>query len=141
MAPSTPKKPTKGATNSSEPLHSAASKDIWLASLGAMAQAQAAAQEQMHEAAAHFNQMTQGLSAGLVQPMPSRSIGLNICLKTAWHVPSKVWDCPQPRKWLICKSVWLLWKRPRVKKWRQQRRRRHLENGLRPKATRPRSLR
>ena len=69
MAPSTPKKPTKGASNSSEPLHSAASKDIWLASLGAMAQAQAVAQEQMHEAAAHFNQMTQGLSAGLVQPM------------------------------------------------------------------------
>jgi hypothetical protein len=69
MAPSTPKKPTKGTTNSSEPLHSAASKDIWLASLGAMAQAQAAAQEQIHEAAAHFNQMTQGLSAGLVQPM------------------------------------------------------------------------
>ena len=69
MAPSTPKKPIKGASNSSEPLHSAASKDIWLASLGAMAQAQAAAQEQMHEAAAHFNQMTQGLSAGLVQPM------------------------------------------------------------------------
>ena len=69
MAPSTPKKPTKGATNSSEPLHSASSKDIWLASLGAMAQAQAAAQEQIHEAAAHFNQMTQGLSAGLVQPM------------------------------------------------------------------------
>ena len=69
MAPSTPKKPTKGANNSSEPLHSAASKDIWLAGLGAMAQAQAAAQEQMHEAAAHFNQMTQGLSAGLVQPM------------------------------------------------------------------------
>ena len=69
MAPSTPKKPTKGAANSSEPMHSAASKDIWLASLGAMAQAQAAAQEQMHEAAAHFNQMTQGLSAGLVQPM------------------------------------------------------------------------
>ena len=69
MAPSTPKKPTKGAANSSEPLHSAASKDIWLASLGAMAQAQAAAQEQIHEAAAHFNQMTQGLSAGLVQPM------------------------------------------------------------------------
>ena len=72
MAPSTPKKPTKGATNSSEPLHSAASKDIWLASLGAMAQAQAAAQEQMHEAAAHFNQMTQGLSAGLVQPMAAK---------------------------------------------------------------------
>ena len=69
MAPSTPKKPTKGAANSSEPLHSAASKDIWLAGLGAMAQAQAAAQEQIHEAAAHFNQLTQGLSAGLVQPM------------------------------------------------------------------------
>ena len=69
MAPSTPKKPTKGAANSSEPLHSAASKDIWLAGLGAMAQAQAAAQEQIHEAAAHFNQLTQGLSAGLAQPM------------------------------------------------------------------------
>ncbi len=69
MAPSTPKKPTKGANNSSEPLHSAASKDIWLAGLGAMAQAQAAAQEQIHEAAAHFNQLTQGLSAGLAQPM------------------------------------------------------------------------
>jgi len=69
MAPSTPKKPTKGATKSSEPLHSAASKDIWLAGLGAMAQAQAAAQEQIHEAAAHFNQLTQGLSAGLAQPM------------------------------------------------------------------------
>jgi BMFP domain-containing protein YqiC len=37
-----------------------------------MAQAQAAAQEQMHEAAAHFNQMTQGLSAGLVQPMAGK---------------------------------------------------------------------
>jgi BMFP domain-containing protein YqiC len=34
-----------------------------------MAQAQAAAQEQIHEAAAHFNQLTQGLSAGLAQPM------------------------------------------------------------------------
>ena len=95
MAPSTPKKPTKRASNSSEPLHSAASKDIWLAGLGAMAQAQAqaraqgsktfetlvaeglafqrqsqaAAQEKIHEAAAHFNQLTQGLSAGLAQPM------------------------------------------------------------------------
>jgi hypothetical protein len=69
MAPSTPKKPAKGASHPSEPLHSAASKDIWLASLGAMAQAQAAAQVQINEAAAHFNQMTQGLSAGLVQPM------------------------------------------------------------------------
>jgi len=69
MAPSTPKKPAKGASHPSEPLHSAASKDIWLAGLGAMAQAQAVAQEQINEAAAHFNQMTQGLSAGLVQPM------------------------------------------------------------------------
>ncbi len=69
MAPSTPKKTAKGASHPNEPQHSAASKDIWLASLGAMAQAQAAAQEQIHEAAAHFNQMTQGLSAGLVQPM------------------------------------------------------------------------
>ena len=69
MAPSTPKKPAKGASPPNEPLHSAASKDIWLAGLGAMAQAQAAAQEQINEAAAHFNQMTQGLSAGLVQPM------------------------------------------------------------------------
>ena len=69
MAPSTPKKPAKGASHPKEPLHGAASKDIWLAGLGAMAQAQAAAQEQIHEAAAHFNQLTQGLSAGLVQPM------------------------------------------------------------------------
>jgi poly(hydroxyalkanoate) granule-associated protein len=30
---------------------------------------QAVAQEKINEAAAHFNQMTQGLSAGLVQPM------------------------------------------------------------------------
>ena len=69
MAPSTPKKPAKGASRPKEPLHSAASKDIWLAGLGAMSQAQAAAQEQIHEAAAHFNQLTQGLSAGLAQPM------------------------------------------------------------------------
>ena len=69
MAPSTPKKPAKGASNPSDPQHSTASKDIWLAGLGAMAQAQAAAQEQINEAAAHFSQMTQGLSAGLVQPM------------------------------------------------------------------------
>lgn len=72
MAPSTPKKPAKGASHPSEPLHSAASKDIWLAGLGAMAQAQAVAQEQINEAAAHFNQMTQGLSAGLVQPMAAK---------------------------------------------------------------------
>jgi poly(hydroxyalkanoate) granule-associated protein len=95
MASSPPKKPAKGTSNPSEPPHIAASKDIWLAGLGAMAQAQAqaraqgsktfealvaeglafqrksqaAAQEKITEAAAHFNQMTQGLSAGLVQPM------------------------------------------------------------------------
>ena len=98
MAPSTPKKPAKAASHPSEPQHSAASKDIWLAGLGAMAQAQAqaraqgsktfetlvaeglafqrksqaAAQEKIHEAAAHFNQMTQGLSAGLVRPMAAK---------------------------------------------------------------------
>jgi hypothetical protein len=33
---------------------------------------QAAAQEKIHEAAAHFTQMTQGLSAGLVQPMAAK---------------------------------------------------------------------
>ena len=98
MAPSTPKKPAKGASNPSDPQHSTASKDIWLAGLGAMAQAQAqaraqgsktfetlvaeglafqrksqaVAQEKINEAAAHFNQMTQGLSAGLVQPMTAK---------------------------------------------------------------------
>ena len=85
------KKPSQNNTESKEPLHSAASKDIWLAGLGAMAQAQAqaraqgskafealvaeglafqrksqeAAQEKIHEAAAQFNQLTQGLGAGL----------------------------------------------------------------------------
>ena len=98
MAPTPPKKPAKGASHPSEPQHSAGSKDIWLAGLGAMAQAQAqaraqgsktfealvadglafqrksqaAAQEKIHEAAAHFTQMTQGLSAGLVQPMAAK---------------------------------------------------------------------
>jgi poly(hydroxyalkanoate) granule-associated protein len=33
---------------------------------------QAAAQEKIHEATAHFNQLTQGLSAGLVQPMAAK---------------------------------------------------------------------
>ena len=81
-----------------EPLHSTASKDIWLAGLGAMAQAQAqaraqgskafeslvadglafqrksqaAAQEKLHEATAHFNQLAQGITSGIntsiVQP-------------------------------------------------------------------------
>ncbi|MEY4447837.1 MAG: hypothetical protein RLZZ433_852 [Pseudomonadota bacterium] len=85
------KKPSQSNTESKEPLHSAASKDIWLAGLGAMAQAQAqaraqgskafeslvaeglafqrksqeVAQEKIHEAAAQFNQLTQGLGAGL----------------------------------------------------------------------------
>jgi len=98
MAPSKPKKPVNDAAHSSETQHSAGSKDIWLAGLGAMAQAQAqaraqgsktfealvaeglafqrksqaAAQEKIHEAAAHFNQLTQGLSAGLVQPMAAK---------------------------------------------------------------------
>lgn len=86
-------------TKSNDPLHSTASKDIWLAGLGAMAQAQAqaraqgskafealvadglafqrksqaAAQEKLHEAAAHFNQLAQGITSGinttLVQPV------------------------------------------------------------------------
>ncbi len=81
-----------------EPLHSTASKDIWLAGLGAMAQAQAqaraqgskafeslvadglafqrksqaVAQEKLHEATAHFNQLAQGITSGIntsiVQP-------------------------------------------------------------------------
>jgi poly(hydroxyalkanoate) granule-associated protein len=33
---------------------------------------QAAAQEKLHAAAAHFNQLTQGLGAGLVQPMGAK---------------------------------------------------------------------
>ncbi len=81
-----------------EPLHSTASKDIWLAGLGAMAQAQAqaraqgskafeslvadglafqrksqaVAQEKLQEATAHFNQLAQGITSGIntsiVQP-------------------------------------------------------------------------
>lgn len=92
------KKPSQSNTESKEPLHSAASKDIWLAGLGAMAQAQAqaraqgskafeslvaeglafqrksqeAAQEKIHEAAAQFNQLTQGLGAGLTQPIGAK---------------------------------------------------------------------
>jgi Poly(hydroxyalcanoate) granule associated protein (phasin) len=59
-------------SSSSEPLHKTASNDMWLAGLGAMAQAQAVAQEKLHEATAHFNQLAQGLTSGinsnLVQP-------------------------------------------------------------------------
>ena len=100
MATKSTKKPAKSAAPSAqaEPPHSAASQDLWLAGLGAMAQAQAqaraqgskafenlvadglafqrksqaAAQEKLHEAAAHFNQLTQGLGAGLVQPMGAK---------------------------------------------------------------------
>ena len=105
MAPSTPKKPAKGASHPKEPLHGAASKDIWLAGLGAMAQAQAAAQEQINEAAAHFNQMTQGLSAGLVQPMAVKVDRLEHLFEDRVARALKVWGCPQPMKWLICKNV------------------------------------
>jgi poly(hydroxyalkanoate) granule-associated protein len=101
MAPTPPKKPAEGnskGTASAGSAHSAASKDIWLAGLGAMAQAQAqareqgskafealvaeglafqkksqaAAQEKIQEAAAHFNQLTQNLGAGLVQPVGAK---------------------------------------------------------------------
>ena len=88
----------KAQTKANDSLHSTASKDIWLAGLGAMAQAQAqaraqgskafeslvadglafqrksqaAAQEKLHEATAHFNQLAQGITSGinttLVQP-------------------------------------------------------------------------
>ena len=69
----------KSATQSAQtqsahtnPLHHTSSKDMWLAGLGAMAQAQAVAQEKLHEATAHFNQLAQGLTTGintsLVQP-------------------------------------------------------------------------
>jgi poly(hydroxyalkanoate) granule-associated protein len=97
MATASPKKTAQSASDkdNTEPMHHTASKDIWLAGLGAMAQAQAqareqgskafetlvekglafqrqsqaAAQEKIHEAAAHFNQLTQGLGAGLVAPV------------------------------------------------------------------------
>ena len=100
MATSASKKTAQGAskTQTEAPLHSAASKDIWLAGLGAMAQAQAqareqgskafeslvekglafqrqsqaSAQEKINEAAAHFNQLTQGLGAGLVPPIGAK---------------------------------------------------------------------
>jgi poly(hydroxyalkanoate) granule-associated protein len=97
MAKASTKKTAQSASDkdNTEPMHHTASKDIWLAGLGAMAQAQAqareqgskafetlvekglafqrqsqaAAQEKIHEAAAHFNQLTQGLGAGLVAPV------------------------------------------------------------------------
>jgi poly(hydroxyalkanoate) granule-associated protein len=89
----------KSQNKANDSLHSTASKDIWLAGLGAMAQAQAqaraqgskafealvadglafqrksqaAAQEKLHEATAHFNQLAQGITSGinttLVQPV------------------------------------------------------------------------
>ncbi len=97
MATASTKKTAQSASDkdNTEPMHHTASKDIWLAGLGAMAQAQAqareqgskafetlvekglafqrqsqaVAQEKIHEAAAHFNQLTQGLGAGLVAPV------------------------------------------------------------------------
>jgi len=100
MATSTSKKSAQGAAKSQTeaPLHSTASKDIWLAGLGPMAQAQAqaraqgsqafeslvekglafqrqsqaSAQEKINEAAAHFNQLAQGLGAGLVAPVGAK---------------------------------------------------------------------
>jgi poly(hydroxyalkanoate) granule-associated protein len=92
MATASPKKPTSTAkAQASEKPNAMASKDIWLAGLGAMAQAQAqaraqggkafenlvadglafqrksqaAAQEKINEAAAHFNQLAQGLGGSL----------------------------------------------------------------------------
>jgi len=88
MATASPKKPTSKAADIP---NATAAKDIWLAGLGAMAQAQAqaraqggkvfenlvaeglalqlksqaAAQEKINEAAAHFNQLAQGLGGGL----------------------------------------------------------------------------
>ena len=65
-------KTAQAKSSSSEPSHKTASNDMWLAGLGAMAQAQAVAQEKLHEATAHFNQLAQGLTSGinsnLVQP-------------------------------------------------------------------------
>ena len=45
----------KGQTNANDPLHSTASKDIWLAGLGAMAQAQAQARAQGSKAFESLN--------------------------------------------------------------------------------------
>ena len=100
MASTASKKTAKGASDSNKQaaFNSTASKDIWLAGLGAMAQAQAqarqqgskafeslvekglafqrqsqaTAQEKINEAAAHFNQLTQGLGAGLVAPVGAK---------------------------------------------------------------------
>jgi BMFP domain-containing protein YqiC len=65
-------KATQTKSTAKEPQQRNAPKDIWMAGLGAMAQAQAVAQEKLHEATAHFNQLAHGLSAGIhtgmVQP-------------------------------------------------------------------------
>jgi BMFP domain-containing protein YqiC len=65
-------KAAQAKNTAQDPLHSNASKDIWMAGLGAMAQAQAVAQEKLQEATAHFNQLAQGIStgihSGIVQP-------------------------------------------------------------------------
>ena len=92
MATASPKKPTSTAqAKAAKKPNATASKDIWLVGLGAMAQAQeqaraqggkafenlvadglafqrksqATAQEKINEAAAHFNQLAQGLGGGL----------------------------------------------------------------------------
>ena len=92
MATASPKKTASTAhAKAAEKPNATASKDIWLAGLGGMAQAQAqaraqggkvfenlvadgvafqlksqaAAQEKINEAAAHFNQLAQGLGGGL----------------------------------------------------------------------------
>ncbi len=94
MASKPSSKSTQNKQKASEALNSMASKDIWLAGLGAMTQAQAqaraqgskafealvaeglafqrksqaVAQEKLHEATAHFNQLAQGISSGIIQP-------------------------------------------------------------------------
>lgn len=62
-------KAAQAKNTAKEALSNNASKDIWMAGLGAMAQAQAVAQEKLHEATAHFNQLAQGLSAGIQTSM------------------------------------------------------------------------
>jgi hypothetical protein len=62
MATASPKKPAKGKAQTASADPRLASKDIWLAGLGAMAQAQAQAQE-------HFTQLAQGLGTSMGQPV------------------------------------------------------------------------
>ena len=86
------KSPNKTTETSDAP--QTPSNEVWLAGLGALAQvqaqgskafeslvekglafqrqSQATAQEKINEAAAHFNQLTQGLGAGLVAPVGAK---------------------------------------------------------------------